>query len=379
MESMNFTITSGVQNKAKKVVIYGPEGIGKTTFAAQFPKPLFIDTEGGTNTMDVSRLPKPTSWQMLTEEIEYVKQTRPCETLIIDTFDWAEQLCIDYICSSHQKNGIEDFGYGNGYVYEKEEVGKFLNSLEDVIEAGINIVLTCHAHIRKFEQPDEMGAYDRWELKLGKKTGSQISPLVKEWADMVLFMNYKTMSIQVDNKGKKFKAQGGQRVIYTSHHVCWDAKNRFNLPDEIPLDYNAIAHCLSNNTANTAAENQETVPMDGQNTNANDIPHFDMNEVEILPDDDVPLTNSDPVQKINDKRLIEPLSDDLSGIPKDLADLMRGAGVTREEIQLAVSNVGYYPRETPIENYDPAFISGCLVGAWNQVYSKIEEIRKEPF
>ena len=186
----------------------------------------------------------------------------------------------------------------------------------------------------------------------------------------------KTMSIQVDNKGKKFKAQGGQRVIYTSHHVCWDAKNRFNLPDEIPLDYNAIAHCLSNNTA---AENQETVPMDGQNANANDIPHFDMNEVEILPDDDVPLTNSDPAQEINDKRLIEPLSDDLSGIPKDLADLMRGAGVTREEIQLAVSNVGYYPRETPIENYDPAFVSGCLVGAWNQVYSKIEEIRKEPF
>lgn len=376
---MNFTITSGVQHKAKKVVIYGPEGIGKTTFAAQFPKPLFIDTEGGTNTMDVSRLPKPTSWQMLTEEIEYVKQTRPCETLIIDTFDWAEQLCIDHICSSHQKNGIEDFGYGNGYVYEKEEVGKFLNSLEDVIEAGINIVLTCHAHIRKFEQPDEMGAYDRWELKLGKKTGSQISPLVKEWADMVLFMNYKTMSVQVDNKGKKFKAQGGQRVIYTSHHVCWDAKNRFNLPDEIPLDYNAIAHCLSNNTVNTAAENQEAAPMDGQNTDANNIPHFDMNEVEILPDDDVPLTNSDPVQEINDKRLIEPLSDDLSSIPKDLADLMRGAGVTREEIQLAVSNVGYYPRETPIENYDPAFVSGCLVGAWNQVYSKIEEIRKEPF
>ena len=60
--------------------------------------------------------------------------------------------------------------------------------------------------MRKFEQPDELGAYDRWELKLGKKTSSQISPLVKEWADMVLFANYKTYAVAVDKDGKKFKA-----------------------------------------------------------------------------------------------------------------------------------------------------------------------------
>ena len=69
-----------------------------------------------------------------------------------------------------------------------------------------------------------MGSYDRWELKLGKKTNSQISPLVKEWADTVLFANYKTYAVAVDDKGKKFKAQGGERVMYTTHHTCWDAK-----------------------------------------------------------------------------------------------------------------------------------------------------------
>ena len=177
-------ITSGKIESAKKVVIYGPEGIGKSTFAAQFPNPLFIDTEGSTKYMDVRRMDKPTSWEMLRQELTYVKQNpQVCGTLIIDTIDWAEQLCIDDICSRYQKKGIEDFGYGNGYVYEKEEFGRFLNSLEEIVQAGVHVVLTAHAQMRKFEQPDEMGAYDRYEMKLGKKTGSQISPLVKEWAE----------------------------------------------------------------------------------------------------------------------------------------------------------------------------------------------------
>ena len=155
---------------------------------------------------------------------------------------------MEHICAKHNKSGIEDFGYGNGYVYTKEEFGRFLNKLTDVIETGVNVVLTAHAQLRKFEQPDEMGAYDRWELKLGKKTQSQTSPLVKEWADMLLFCNYKTYSIAVDDKGKKHKAQGGKRVMYTCHHPCWDAKNRYNLPEECELDYGVIAGIIEQTT-----------------------------------------------------------------------------------------------------------------------------------
>ena len=183
-------ITRGKIPCAKKVVVYGPEGIGKSTFASKFPDPVFIDTEGSTKDMDVARLPRPSSWEMLLEEIDYVKNhPEEFKTLVIDTVDWAEQLCVNYICSKHGKSGIEDFGYGNGYVYTKEEFGRFLNQLEDVVEKGVHVVLTAHAQIRKFEQPDEMGAYDRYELKLGKKTQSQTSPLVKEWSDMLLFAN----------------------------------------------------------------------------------------------------------------------------------------------------------------------------------------------
>lgn len=250
-------ITSGKIASAQKIVIYGPEGIGKSSFAAKFPRPIFIDTEGSTKWMDVQRFDKPTSWTMLNSQVQYVKQNRSiCDTLVIDTIDWAEQLCINDICAAYNKKGIEDFGYGNGYVYEKEAFGKFLNSLEEVVEAGVHVVLTAHAQLRKFEQPDELGAYDRWELKLGKKTSSQISPLVKEWADMVLFANYETFAVQTDDQGKKFKAQGGKRVMYTSHHPCWDAKNRCGLPDKLPFDYAQIAHYIGGTAAPAPTQTQ---------------------------------------------------------------------------------------------------------------------------
>ena len=238
-------IIKGKIEHAKKVTVYGPEGIGKSTFASKFPMPIFIDTEGSTKEMDVARFEKPSSWTMLIEQLQYVRDhPKICQTLVVDTVDWAEQMCVEHVCSGHQKSGLESFGYGSGYVYVREEFGRFLNRLEEVVERGVNVVLTAHAQLRKFEQPDEMGSYDRWELKLGKKTASQISPLIKEFSDMVLFANYKTLSVAVDDKGKKRKAQGGKRVLYTQHHPCWDAKNRYGLPEETEFDYDVIRHII---------------------------------------------------------------------------------------------------------------------------------------
>ena len=144
-------ITRGVIPTAKKVVIYGPEGIGKSTLASRFPEPVFIDTEGSTSHMDVARFPAPTSWSMLLQEVQYVKDNpASCRTLVLDTADWAEQLCIQHICATRQVKGIEDFGYGKGYTYVKEAFGQLLNLLTDVRDKGINVVVTAHAQMRKF-------------------------------------------------------------------------------------------------------------------------------------------------------------------------------------------------------------------------------------
>lgn len=382
-------ITRGVIQKAKKVVVYGPEGIGKSTFASRFPEPVFIDTEGSTSSMDVARLPRPTSWEMLLQEVDYIKNNpHICGTLVIDTIDWAEQLCIEFICAKHQKDGIESFGYGNGYVYTKEEFGRFLNRLEDVIENSVNVVLTAHAQMRKFEQPDEMGAYDRYELKLGKKTSSQTAPLVKEWSDMLLFANYKTYSIAVDDKGKKHKAQGGKRVMYTSHHPCWDAKNRYGLDDELPFDYAEIAHILGSGQNRESRQPVENIPearqtdpkpteehQEQKKDSFMDIPDGVPEQMEFDP-------GADTVKETDQKKV--PTGPDMSRsqtfrlnsyIPKALQDLMYEKLVSEEEVMEAVYRRGFFPRGTPFQNLPNEFVEGCLVAAWPKVLAVIQEIR----
>lgn len=352
-------IIKGKQLKAQKLTVYGPEGIGKSTFASKFPDPIFIDTEDSTVNMDVARFQKPTSWTMLRQQVDYVqKNPTICKTLILDTADWAERLCIEHICSKAQVDGIEGFGYGKGYVYLEEEFGRLLNQLQDIIDIGINVVVTAHAEIKKIEQPEEIGGYDHWQMKLEKKT----MPLLKEWADILLLANYKVYVVNVDNQGAqkgKNKAQGGKRVMYTTHSPWWDAKNRHDLPDELPFEYKAIAHIFENVPVN------QTVPK------------------EVL---QAPVQQTKPVQQ---SKPVEPPKetskattpvqpkDELKGIPKALADLLQANNVEVEEIQFVVGKKGYYPADTPITNYDPGFIQGVLIGAWKQVYDMILEFRKE--
>lgn len=357
-------VISGKLQKAKKCCNYGPEGVGKSSFAAKYPRPVFIDTEGSTTELDVERLPKPSSWTMINQQVDWVKQQgNRFGTLVIDTIDWAEMLCVQQVCSTHGKGGIEGFGYGQGYIYVAEEMGKFLNKLSDLVDTGINVVLIAHSQIVKFEQPDEMGAYDRYQLKLGQKTGSRTSALVKEWADMVLFMNYKTFSVAVDKEGKKNKAQGGIRTIYANHHPAWDAKNRHGLPDEFPMEYAQIAH-LFNAVPQTPTQQTQAVVQQ---------PVEPMSKVE--------KTTQTFVNAYMDLSEQEVMSEGINpAIPQSLRDLMTEHQVTEEEIQFVVSQKGYRPMDMPITNYDPAFIDGVLVGAWPQMFEIIQEVRKKlPF
>ena len=386
-------IVRGKILSAKKVVIYGPEGIGKSTMASRFPEPLFIDTEGSTKDMDVARTQAPSSWVMLLDQVTYVKNhPELCRTLIIDTADWAELLCSDHICQKSQKSGIEDFGYGKGYVYLQEEFGRLLNQLEEIVQRGIHVVLTAHAKMRKFEQPDEMGAYDRWEMKLSK----QVAPMVKEWADMVLFANYKTYVINVDGQGAqkgKNKAQGGKRVMYTTHHSCWDAKNRSGLPDEVPFEYESISHILEQ-TERRAAHKDVAIPESAraQTESLQDAKPQTLYQTEQRPKEE-PVSNPAPVQAPSAETKPDENLDAQSGmvaeqqrlpqtalpdtIPKPLRDLMVQYNVDEWDIQNAVEYKGYFPEGTPLENYPDDFVMGCLVGAWPQVYAIIKMLREK--
>ena len=369
-------ITKGRQNLPYKTVIYGPEGIGKTTFAAQFPDPLFIDTEGSTARMDVARLPKPSSWSHLKEMIEFVIREKPCQTLIIDTADWAEDLCAEYVIQSggEKIKSIEDFGYGKGYTILSEQFGRFLNKLTEVTNVGIHVVLTAHAMMRKFERPEEMGAYDRWELKLEKKT----APLVKEWADMILFANYKIF-VTEDSKTKSKKGTGGQRVMYTTHHPAWDAKNRDGLPEEMPFEFAQIAHLFNQapviHETRTMQVEVPTAPV--QVPAKQEVKHVE--SVKIAQETQ-PSATADGVQVTMTQDAAPELEAYPAALPAKVADLLRPMNATASNLMTAIGptttgGLGFWPAEMTIDKIPDEFWDYVVAEGWTaMIQPKIEEL-----
>ena len=303
-------ISTGKIDRAVKTVIYGSEGIGKSTFASKFPDPLFIDTEGGTAQMDVRRVEKPQTWDELISVVNEVAATPDiCKTLVIDTADWAEQLCVAHVCAKYKQASIESFGYGKGYTYLAEEWSHFLAACDAVIASGKHVVIVAHAKQRKQELPDEAGAFDRWEMKLSK----QVAPLLKEWADLLLFLNYKTYIVRTETNSNK--ASGGKRVMFTTHHPCWDAKNRHGLPDELDLDFACISHIFGK----AAPAPAEPKPID------------------------------------------------------QLRALMAEAGITDAQLQKVVADKGHYPADAAIDTYEDRFITGWCIKHFAQITNMIKE------
>lgn len=419
-------ITSGRIKKALKIVLYGPEGIGKSSLAASFPNPVFCDTEGSTDHMDVRRFPKPSSWQMVLDCAKYAKE-HPEEvgTFVLDTADWAERLEVEALCAKNGWSSIEGAGFGKGYTYSAEEFGRLLNILSEVAEKGINVVITAHAWLRKIELPEEMGAYDHWEMKTSKK----VAPLIREWADAVLFLNYKVNVINVDNQGAakgKNKAQGGRRVIHTNHTPFWDAKNRYGMPDELPLDYESIAPLFSAAPAPVTAPAKGTrtlkrtpeIKSSGRAATPATAPDPAPKEEDVkalrgfIAEQDlyfeknggtfmvkkgnmvpaVLLDGGRQIDKAEYDKLREPpvieKAEDIAKvpveyqepdprIPKSLRDLMIADQIDEWEIQNIASAKGYMPADTPVSSYPNDFLEGWCVGYWPQLKAAIMEAREK--
>lgn len=310
-------ITQGIEKRPLKVVIYGPEGIGKSTFASKFPDPLFIDTEGGTSNLNVRRIKCSKSWdELLLIVKEVIKNPTICKTLVLDTADWSEFLCINAVTEKHRKNNIEDFGYGKGYVYLQDEYSKLLSLFDEVIEAGINVVITAHAKPRKFELPEEQGAFDRYEMKLTR----QVSPLIKEWCDALFFTNYKIYVVTTENNRKK--AQGGKRVLYTSHNPTYDAKNRFDLPEELDLEFSSIAHLFEG--------------------------------LDELKDGIVKEEKPNPVLERLNKMILD-------------------AGISSKDLHKVVVSKGHYKEDESIKEYTDEFITRWIIPNWEKIVETINK------
>ena len=347
-EEKRMNIISGPVFTPQRVVIYGPEGVGKSTLAAAFPDPIFIDTEGGTAQLNVRRFDRPQSWEDLITQVRYAAaHSGELKTLVIDTADWAEKLCALSVCRENGYKSIETFDFGKGYVYLAERFAELLRELDKARGAGLTTVITAHAKMRKIEQPEQEGAYDHWEMKLTK----QCAPLLKEWCDMLLFCNYRTTVYKPDGKNGKAKAVGGrERVLYTCHTAGWDAKNRHGLPEELPMTFDAIAAAVlpPANAASPTVTAVHRAPPPTALPQAQ--PGDSMQALEAaLEDAGVPVER--PAERI----------------PPELRALMNRDGVSLPDLEAIVTHKGFFPPGTAFKDYPPDFVQKGLIAGWDQM------------
>ncbi|MFM1525242.1 MULTISPECIES: ATP-binding protein [Helcococcus] len=382
-----FEINSGKIAKAQKVVIYGVEGIGKSSLASKFPDALFIDLEGSTNNMNVRRIETPSSWSIFLQQLEWLKKEKPCKTVVIDTADFLEEyLCKPHVVSTipNGKNGfvknIEDYGYGAGYKHLADVWGKdFLNRASDLVNAGLNVVILAHATQRKVDLPDEMNSYDRYELKLEKKTSS----LTKEWADLLLFLNFKTDVITIkDGMSTKRKGQGQKRMMYTTHHASYDAKNRNDLKDEYELNYDFISHIFDDKKEEVFYRNEDNktfkVKKDDEinkiieDTEKQLPPGVGAKEIS---EEEFKMLNDDERERIPFEEVKEKESlNELENLKNEkLKQLLKANNITVFQIKRAISKKGYFPENIDINDLPNDFVEQVLIAAFAQIKKYIEE------
>jgi hypothetical protein len=192
-------IVKGKIDAALRVLLYGVEGVGKSSWASQAPDPVYLCAESGTERLDVARLPLPDgvrawTWGLVRESVRVLGESEHgYKTFVVDTLDTIEPLLWAHICERDGKASIEAYGFGKGYIAALDEWRSWLADLERLRhERGMNIVFIAHSYVKPFKNP-EGEDYDRYELKLNIKAGG----LVKEWVDDVLFAHYETFAVAV--------------------------------------------------------------------------------------------------------------------------------------------------------------------------------------
>lgn len=237
-------VVKGKQAKSWRILLYGTEGVGKSTFASQCPAPIFLGAEDGTAHLDVQRFPSPSNWDDILSAVKILADDKhEFKTLVVDTVDWVEPLLWAHICKRDKKQDIEDYGYGKGYQCALDEWRTFLAALEKLREKSINVLLLGHSHLKTFKNPTDED-FDRYELKLHAKAAG----LLKEWSDAVLFADYETMS-RKDAKTKRIRGVStGARYLYTQRTAAYDAKNRFNFQDVMAFSYPDIETAMRGST-----------------------------------------------------------------------------------------------------------------------------------
>lgn len=237
------SVKTGKTAQAPRVLIYGPEGVGKSAFACAAPSPIFICAEDGVAQLGPARFPEPQSWGDVLDAVDVLTmESHDHKTLVIDSLDWLEPLCWDYICKRDSKASIEDYGFSKGQkTIAPAEWRILISKIERMTRAkSMGVILVAHQHVKLFKNP-EGEDFERYELAMDAKAAG----MFKQWAEAVLFAQFETF-VDKDSKTKRVRGVStGARVIHTQRTAAFDAKNRFDLPPTLPLDWTAFAEAVA--------------------------------------------------------------------------------------------------------------------------------------
>lgn len=232
-----------------KMIVYGGSGIGKSTFAADAPNPIFADVEEGADTLAVTKYPIKNYSDLFILIQGLIDQEHDYKTLVVDTIDWFEKHVKDHIIKTFNQNhgasatSLGDIGgFGIGYSLLEKEIHNLITALDKLRSLKrMNIILLAHEATEGKTVNDLVnGSYTKVDMKLEKKSIA----LFSEWAEMILYAT-RDISIKVEgskNRGAKGKAEYFGRIMYTNDSGRFRAKNRLGLPEKIELNYSALAN-----------------------------------------------------------------------------------------------------------------------------------------
>ena len=240
-----------------RVMIYGYEGVGKSTFAASAPKPIFIQTENGLNQISTNKFPLAKTWDEVVAQMSAIaEEEHDFQTLVIDSLSGLERLIFAEVCKRFGVKNIEkaDGGYARGYKHALDWWETFLQGLEVIsTKRNMMIILIAHVGVQEVKDPESQ-TYHRTAPRMHHLAEGMIS----QWCDAVLQAK-QNFRIQKTTEGfgseraiaTALGADGGERVIRTVGTAAVIAKNRFGLPEYMPLDFNtffeAVTKSISNN------------------------------------------------------------------------------------------------------------------------------------
>ena len=228
------SIRKGIVHKPPRIFLYGVHGIGKSTLAANAPKPIFICTEEGAEEIDVDKFPKASSSDDVLNALRTLyKESHDYETVVLDSADWLEDFINLELAANYT---AKELGYGHDAVLAEQRVADVLTALNFLRDKRkMSVVIVAHCEIRRFDSP-LTEPYDRYQPKL--KRG--FSALMQEWADCVLFATYDVSVAKEDvgfNKSVRRGISSGDRILYTEERPAFYAKNRYDMPAELPLSF----------------------------------------------------------------------------------------------------------------------------------------------